>query len=82
MPRTQPFKKIREQAAATRAKLNGELGLGEAPGTNGRTQTHGVNGSGVLRRDSMDREMSADPNAQLEIESRRIAGSEDVDMID
>ncbi|KAL2890411.1 putative transcription factor C16C4.22 [Ceratocystis lukuohia] len=46
VPKTQPLRKIKEQAAATRAGINGDKKVDEVP-TN-RSQKQLINGSGML----------------------------------
>jgi hypothetical protein len=92
IPKTAPYKAVKEQAAATRAKLQGkktegaEAEVGEAAGQpNGKkAKTNGsakVNGNTTGARFVVDEE---DPNAQLEMEIRQRGkgdgADEDVDM--
>jgi hypothetical protein len=92
IPKTAPYKAVKEQAAATRAKLQGkkteggEGEVGEAAGQpNGKkVRTNGtakVNANTTGARFVVDEE---DPNAQLEMEMRQRGSGEgddeDVDM--
>ena len=85
VPKTQPYKAIRQKAAETRARINGDATTGEkqdggqeAPATNGKKQKLLVNGgTGMLDAGSLGRE--EDANAQLELEASQ-AGGEDVVM--
>ncbi|KAK0641645.1 histone-fold-containing protein [Cercophora newfieldiana] len=96
IPKTTPYKQIKAQAAATRAKLKGEKSAGAAEGDhdvseqpNGKKQKSTVNGTGGgsstngVSRQSLLSE--GDPSSQLELEMRQAQraapGDGDVDMI-
>jgi DNA polymerase epsilon subunit 4 len=84
IPKTVPLKKIRATAAATQARLRGEIAIDDRPPTsNGTAAATLVNGSvpassssaamlGALRPG--DDRGSDDPNDQLELEMRQAAG--------
>lgn len=94
VPRTVPFKQVREKKAPSGPRANGESSAGPGQTTlDGRTPfVNGSNGlgHGGLVDDGDD--AGADPNAQLEMETRRAgigsksedqngwAGSRDVEM--
>jgi DNA polymerase epsilon subunit 4 len=91
VPRTVPFKQVKEKKAPASSKTaNGESSVGPGQTTlDGRTLlVNGTNGtphSGMV--DDVDDGAAADPNAQLEMETRRVtqdqngwSGSRDVEM--
>jgi DNA polymerase epsilon subunit 4 len=78
VPKTQPYSKIKEQAAATRARLNGDAADDAAPSSGGKKQKLIVKG-GIMRTAGAD-DRSEDPNAQLELETQQAAGDQDVEM--
>jgi DNA polymerase epsilon subunit 4 len=88
IPKTVPYKKVKDSAAAKRAELLGEKPNEETFATtatngSGRKQKNvnggSANGSFVARE-----ELSEDPNDQLEMEMQQAAASadRDVDMMD
>lgn len=93
VPRTVPFKQVKEKKAPTNSKAaNGESSAGPGQTTlDGRTLlvngTNGASHTGIV--DDADDGSAADPNAQLEMETRRAtasqgqngwSGSRDVEM--
>ncbi|KAK3938791.1 hypothetical protein QBC46DRAFT_389403 [Diplogelasinospora grovesii] len=86
IPKTTPYKAIKVQAAATRAKLTGQKTAAAAPTTgpsketderdaalpNGKkARTSGANGSGTFARERLLSSSDGDPSAQLELEMRQ-----------
>ena len=93
IPKTTTYKQVKNQAAATRAKLKGEK-TGEAPDgrdddveqPNGKRQKSIMNGMGTGSTNGFSRAQvlsDEDPSSQLELEMRqaqRAPGDGDVDM--
>jgi DNA polymerase epsilon subunit 4 len=77
VPKTVTFKSVRDSAAVTRARLNGEHAEEKAGKTNGKKQKK-INGGGWLSKGPA---VDDDPDAQLQMEARQAAGDDDdVDM--
>ena len=84
VPKTHPYKAIRQKAAETRARINGDAATEEpAAAPSGKKQKLLVNGgSGMLDGGvaaAAKEEREEDANAQLELEASQ-AGGEDVVM--
>ncbi|KAL2108685.1 hypothetical protein VUR80DRAFT_3523 [Thermomyces stellatus] len=87
VPKTHSYKAIRQKAAETRARINGEAAPEEKPDDdpeaqlpNGKKQKLLVNGGkGMMDASSAAGERDEDANAQLELEASQ-AGGEDVVM--
>jgi hypothetical protein len=77
VPKTVTYKSVKDSAAVTRARLNGDHGTEEKGGkVNGKKQKK-INGGGWLTKGPA---MDDDPDAQLQMEARQAAGDDDVDM--
>jgi hypothetical protein len=93
IPKTAPYKEIKEKAAAARARLNGEksaatAGDEERPADgmpNGKKSKSIINGGGSSSTNGFARSRvlsadSADPNAQLQAEMIQAHQSQDGDV--
>lgn len=81
IPKTTSYSKVKEQAAATRAKLQGgkkggeEAVVGQPNGKKAKT-------NGKANGVAAPRLLDDDPNAQLELEMRQRQGEEDAEDVD
>lgn len=86
MPKTVPFKQIKEKKAPAAAKNTNGQGAVEAGQTTLDGKAAATNGSNGVAHDGAEDSIIADPNAQLEMESRDAGTangkgeSEDVEM--
>lgn len=92
IPKTTPYSKVKDQAAATRAKLKGEKKAGAAAGDAGEEppagqpngKKHKTNGhaNGVVAVAAAAPKILADddPSAQLEMEMRQAERGQDGDV--
>ncbi|KAK5657768.1 hypothetical protein OQA88_2841 [Cercophora sp. LCS_1] len=85
IPKTTTYKQVKSQAAAQRAKLKGEKGVGAAEGAtedglaNGKKQQKSImNGTNGLSHNHMP--LDEDPNTQLELEMRQASRHQDGDV--
>jgi len=85
IPKTTQYRQIKDQAAATQAKLRGEKTGDDPQLSNGKAQKPIANGSGSLN--GFERERGAadeEPNRQLEMDVKKMehGHDDDVDMMD
>jgi hypothetical protein len=94
IPKTAPLRQIKDQAAATRAKLKGEKknGVGEAYGnadeelqngtgdSNKKSKASAVNGNGEALSNGFGGAADEDPNTQLEMEMKQAQAGTDGDV--
>jgi len=91
IPKTTPYSKIKDQAAATRAKLKGEKKAGGAAGDvceeppavgqpNGKKHKPNGHANGVAAAAAPKILADDDPSAQLEMEMRQAQRGQDGDV--
>ena len=71
VPKTQPYKMVKHEAAATRAQINGGKASDDRLLPDGKKQKLLVNGEGFMSLGRGSDERSDDANAQLEEEARQ-----------
>lgn len=82
VPKTAPYKRIKDQAADTRSKLRVDKFAEDGGTANGARKPPLANGSSVNGVMNSRDDQSEDPNDQLEMEMRQAEQDQDVDMED